>query len=66
MDFYNDIELFACQWMRNLIDAGELPQGEVCEKSIRDITAKELEVRAIVPQVAAVFVRAFMEECLGQ
>lgn len=42
MIFLNDIDKFVCQWMRNLIDAGEVPQGVVDERSITDIKPSDL------------------------
>lgn len=42
MNFYNDIEPYACQWIRNLIDAGEIPEGVVDGRSIKDIQPDEL------------------------
>ena len=41
MILYNDIDPFACQWVRNLIQAGVLPEGDVCERPIQEITAAE-------------------------
>jgi DNA (cytosine-5)-methyltransferase 1 len=34
---YNDSDTYAAAWSRNLIEAGELPQGVVDERSIRDL-----------------------------
>ena len=42
MNFYNEIDPFAAQWIRNLIDAGHIPPGVVDERSIEDITPDEL------------------------
>lgn len=36
--FYNDIDPFCCNWLRNLVDAGELPQGHIEQRSIIDVT----------------------------
>jgi len=35
--FYNDNDAYAAQWTRNLIEAGELAQGVVDERSVRDL-----------------------------
>jgi DNA (cytosine-5)-methyltransferase 1 len=43
MDFYNEIDPYAADWLENLILAGHLPEGKVDRRSIRDITAGELE-----------------------
>lgn len=40
--FYNEIDPFAAQWLRNLIDAGHIASGVVDERDIRDITPEEL------------------------
>ncbi|MDE2098438.1 MAG: DNA cytosine methyltransferase [Patescibacteria group bacterium] len=42
MNLYNEIEPKAAQTIRNLISAGEIPPGEVSEKSIKDITAADI------------------------
>lgn len=40
--FYNEIDPFAAQWLRNLIDAGHIAPGVVDERSIEDIHPEEL------------------------
>lgn len=40
--FYNEIDPFAAQWLRNLIDAGLIAPGVVDERDIRDIRPDEL------------------------
>lgn len=40
--FYNEIDPFAAQWCRNLIDAGEIMPGIVDERSIHDVQANDL------------------------
>lgn len=42
MNFYNEIDPYAAQWLRNLIEAGHIPDGVVDERSIEDITPDEL------------------------
>ena len=41
--YYNDSDPFCADWLRNLIDAGEIPPGEVDERSITDVTAADLD-----------------------
>ncbi len=43
MNFYNDIDPYVCDWMRNLIAAGELPAGDVSNDSILDLVPADLE-----------------------
>lgn len=40
--FYNEINSYAAQWLRNLIDAGHIAPGVVDERDIRDIRPEEL------------------------
>jgi DNA (cytosine-5)-methyltransferase 1 len=40
--FYNEIDPYAAQWLRNLIDAGHIAPGVVDERDIRDIRPEEL------------------------
>ena len=40
--FYNEIDPYAAKWLRNLIAAGELPAGDVDERSVEDLRAKDL------------------------
>lgn len=40
--YYNEIDPFAAQWLRNLIAAGHIAPGEVDERSIEDVTPDEL------------------------
>jgi DNA (cytosine-5)-methyltransferase 1 len=35
--YYNEIDPFAAQWLRNLISAGHIAPGEVDERSIEDV-----------------------------
>ena len=41
-DYYNEIDPFAAEWLRNLIAAGRLPFGVVDERDIRDVVPAEL------------------------
>lgn len=40
--YYNENEPFAAQWLRNLISAGHIAGGDVDERDIRKVTAREL------------------------
>ncbi|WP_240820738.1 DNA cytosine methyltransferase [Klebsiella michiganensis] len=40
--YYNEIDPFAAQWLRNLIAAGHIAPGEVDERSIEDVRPDDL------------------------
>lgn len=40
--YYNEIDPYAAQWLRNLIAAGHIAAGEVDERSIVDVSADDL------------------------
>ena len=40
--YYNEIDPFAAQWLRNLISGGHIAPGEVDERSIEDVTPNDL------------------------
>lgn len=40
--YYNEIDPYAAQWLRNLIDAGHIARGDVDERSILDVHADDL------------------------
>jgi DNA (cytosine-5)-methyltransferase 1 len=40
--YYNEIDGYAAQWLRNLIAAGLLPAGEVDERDIRDVAPQDV------------------------
>ena len=40
--WYNEIDPYAAQWLRNLIDAGEIAPGVVDERDIRDVKPDDL------------------------
>lgn len=42
MDYYNENDPYAAQWLKNLEAAGLIPKGEVDERDIRKIRATEL------------------------
>jgi DNA (cytosine-5)-methyltransferase 1 len=41
--YYNEIDSFAAQWLRNLIDKGLIAKGDVDERSIVDVSADDLQ-----------------------
>lgn len=43
MNYYNEIEPYAAQWLRNLIEAGLIPRGDVDERSIEDVQPDDLK-----------------------
>jgi DNA (cytosine-5)-methyltransferase 1 len=40
--YYNEVDPYAAQWLRNLIKAGHIADGEVDERSIADVRADDL------------------------
>ena len=40
--YYNEIDPYAAQWLRNLIDAGHIAPGIVDERSIEDVHPNDL------------------------
>jgi len=40
--YYNEIDPYAAQWLRNLIEAGQIAPGVVDERSIEDVTPGDL------------------------
>lgn len=42
MNYYNDFDKYCCEWLRNLITAGELPPGDVDDRSITDVQPEDL------------------------
>lgn len=42
MNYYNDNDPFAAQWLRNLIEAGLIPKGYVDERSITEVDPETL------------------------
>ncbi|POY57380.1 Modification methylase HhaI [Pectobacterium versatile] len=40
--YYNEIDPYAAQWLRNLIAAGHIAPGDVDERSIEDVTPDDL------------------------
>lgn len=41
--YYNEIDPYAAQWLRNLIKAGHIAPGEVDERSIEEVSADDLK-----------------------
>jgi DNA (cytosine-5)-methyltransferase 1 len=41
--YYNEIDPFAAQWLRNLIAAGHIAPGDVDERSIEDVHPSDLK-----------------------
>ena len=42
--YYNEIDPYAAQWLRNLIKKGHIAPGEVDERSIVDVTPQEIKL----------------------
>ena len=42
MNYYNDNDPYVAKWLRNLIAAGHLPQGDVDERSILEVTPNDV------------------------
>ena len=40
--YYNEFDPYAAAWLRNLIAAGHLPDGEVDERSITEVEPSDL------------------------
>ncbi len=40
--YYNEIDAYAAQWLRNLIAKGLIAKGDVDERSIRDVAPDDL------------------------
>ena len=40
--YYNELDAFAAQWLRNLIARGLIAPGDVDERSIRDVHPEDL------------------------
>jgi len=41
--YYNEIDKYCCQWLRNLIDAGHILAGDVDERDIKDVAPDDLK-----------------------
>ena len=40
--YYNEIDPYAAQWLRNLIDAGHIAPGDVDERDVRDVRPEDV------------------------
>jgi DNA (cytosine-5)-methyltransferase 1 len=40
--YYNEIDSYCCDWLSNLMDAGYITPGVICDKSIEDVFPDEL------------------------
>jgi DNA (cytosine-5)-methyltransferase 1 len=40
--YYNEIDPYCAAWLRNLIAAGHLPDGDVDERSIVEVKANDI------------------------
>jgi site-specific DNA-cytosine methylase len=40
--YYNEFDPYAAQWLRNLIAAGHIPEGDVDERDIRKVSADDI------------------------
>jgi DNA (cytosine-5)-methyltransferase 1 len=40
--YYNEIDLYCAQWLRNLMDADLIPRGDIDTRSIEDVTPNDL------------------------
>jgi 3-phenylpropionate/cinnamic acid dioxygenase small subunit len=67
--YYNEIDRYCCDWLQNLMDAGHITPGKIDDRSISEVSPEDLRDRvaklrtagnAIVPQVAAEFIKAAM------
>lgn len=43
MNYYNEFDKNAAEWLRQLVALGAIPAGEVDERSIRDVTGGDLK-----------------------
>jgi DNA (cytosine-5)-methyltransferase 1 len=41
--YYNEFEPYAAEWLRNLMAAGHLPEGDVDERDMREVTPDDLK-----------------------
>lgn len=48
--YYNEIDPYAAQWLRNLIKAGHVAAGDVDERSIVEVRSIKLETTASSPR----------------
>ncbi len=41
--YYNEIDPYCCQWLQNLMDAGEIPKGVIDSRSITEVQPTDVE-----------------------
>lgn len=63
--YYNEIDPFAAQWLRNLIAAGRIAPGIVDERSIEDVTPNDLHGFKQVHLFAGISVWSLALRCAG-
>jgi DNA (cytosine-5)-methyltransferase 1 len=63
--FYNEIDDNCCAWLSNLMDAGMITPGVICDKSIEDLVAEQLRGYRRVHFFAGVGVWDYALNCAG-
>lgn len=63
--WYNEIDPFAAQWLRNLIDAGHITPGVVDTRSIEEVTANDLKGFTQCHFFAGIGVWSYVLRCAG-
>lgn len=43
MNYYNELDPYAAQWLHNLMNAGLIPQGDVDARPIQEVVTDDLE-----------------------
>jgi DNA (cytosine-5)-methyltransferase 1 len=43
VNYYNEFDPYAAQWLRNMISAGHIPAGDVDERNIKEVKADEIK-----------------------
>ena len=43
MNYYNEIDPFCCEWLANMMAAGDIPKGFIDDRDIRDVRPADLE-----------------------
>lgn len=49
MNYYNENDPKAAQWLRNLVAGGMIPAGDVDDRSIKDVRPIDLNSLALYP-----------------
>ncbi|MEQ2025371.1 DNA cytosine methyltransferase [Xenorhabdus szentirmaii] len=63
--YYNEIDPYAAQWLRNLITAGHIAPGDVDERSIEDVRPDELRGYRQCHFFAGIGVWSYALRCAG-